>query len=97
MLRVFSLCFFSAFFRLRIEQDNICFFQVLIATLFNFIATISAVQPFYIHDAYTKSVELILFLHFHVRSLDMLKSIEIDKSRYKSIASPENSFMDKLN
>ena len=31
------------------------------------------------------------FLHFHVRSLDMLMLIEIDKSRYKSIASPENS------
>ena len=45
----------------------------------------------YTHDAYTKSIELILFLHFHVRSLDMLMSIEIDKSRYKLIASLENS------
>ena len=35
---------------------------------------------FYTHDAYTK----------YLRSLDMLMSIEIDKSRYKSIASPEN-------
>ena len=26
----------------------------------------------------------------YLRSLDMLMSIEIDKSRYKSIASPEN-------
>ena len=43
----------------------------------------------YTHDAYTKSIELILFLHFHVRSLDMLMSI--DKSRYKLIANPENS------
>ena len=35
---------------------------------------------FYTHDAYTK----------YLRTLDMLMSIEIDKSRYKSIASPEN-------
>ena len=35
---------------------------------------------FYTHEAYTK----------YLRSLDMLMSIEIDKSRYKSIASPEN-------
>ena len=35
---------------------------------------------FYTHNAYTK----------YLRSLDMLMSIEIDKSRYKSIASPEN-------
>ena len=50
-------------------------------------------KTFYAHDMYTKSIELILFLHFHVRSPDMLTlmSIEIDKSRYKSIASPENS------
>ena len=50
-------------------------------------------KTFYAHDMYTKLIELILFLHFHVRSPDMLTlmSIEIDKSRYKSIASPENS------
>ena len=38
-------------------------------------------STFHTHDAYAKSSELILFLHFRVRSLDMLMSIEIDKSQ----------------
>ena len=51
--------------RLRIALDNICFFR------FQLRAT------FYIHDAYTKSIELTWFLHFRVHSLDMSMSIQI--------------------
>ena len=65
--------------RLWIEQANFCFFQVLMQ-LYSALLPLSAPYNFFTHDAYTK----------YLRALDMLMSIEINKSRYKSIASPEN-------
>ena len=65
--------------RLRIEQDNICFFQVLMQ-LYSTLLPSSAPYNF-LHSRCLYKVPPFL---------DMLMSIEIDKSRYKSIASPEN-------
>ena len=87
-----KLTFLKLFGELSKTFDQICFFSGFDAALFSFIATISAVQPFYTHDAYTKSIELILFLHFDVRSLDMLMSIEIDRNR--SIAASPRELCD---
>ena len=96
--KVHFFSFLEVNIQLRIAQDNICFFQVL-RQLYSALVPLSALYnclhsrcfTYKVNALHTKSIELILFLHFHVRSLDMLMSIEIDKSQYKSIASPEKS------
>ena len=69
---------------------SFCFFQVLIQH-YSALLPLSAAYNF-LHSWCSYKVDRAnMFLHFHVRSLDMLMSIEIDKSRYKLIASSESS------